>query len=313
MVVSALLVCGVAAVFSLALTPLLRALATGIGLLDAPGHRKIHCRPTPRIGGVAVFLATTAALAAAVPILDVGVATLPLLIGASMVFAVGLRDDIRETSALPKVCVQVLAAFVLVANDIRITHVALPGGIQELGLFSFPITIIWIVLVTNAFNLIDGLDGLAAGLAIIAGITCAVDVAREGDVASSMMLAAVVGALSGFLVYNFNPASIFLGDGGSLFVGFMLASVAVVSWQRGGGTADPAGVSVLAFCVPMLDTVQCITRRLWCGGLRQVIRPDLAHIHHRLVAGGWSHRRAVLLLYVVSASVAVVSVLRHLR
>jgi UDP-GlcNAc:undecaprenyl-phosphate GlcNAc-1-phosphate transferase len=197
----------------------------------------------------------------------------------------------------------------VVWSGLLIERLTLGGSTLQLGFFAYPVTLAWIIVVTNAFNLIDGLDGLAAGIAVIAGTTCAALLIGRGHAAEAMLLSALVGAALGFLVYNFAPASIFLGDGGSLMFGFVLATTAITGWQKG-ATALAAGVPLLIFALPLADALSALVRRALrrpvtgrptvAGVLRQIVEPDREHIHHRLMALGWSSRQTVLLLYALT-------------
>jgi UDP-GlcNAc:undecaprenyl-phosphate GlcNAc-1-phosphate transferase len=179
----------------------------------------------------------------------------------------------------------------------------------NLGWLAWPVTVVWLVGLTNAFNLLDGIDGLAAGIAVIAGSACGAILIVRGHHAEAMLLAAVVGAALGFLVYNFAPASIFLGDCGSLLFGFILAATAIAGWQKG-ATALATGVPLLIFALPIADSAGTLIRRGFGrrhagpnsirSVLRQLAEPDREHIHHRLVGLGWSTRRTVLILYAVT-------------
>jgi UDP-GlcNAc:undecaprenyl-phosphate GlcNAc-1-phosphate transferase len=233
----------------------------------------------------------------------------PILLGASLVLGIGLLDDLRPLPAWLKLVVQAGAALVVMMPGLRIERITLGGDTWQLGVLAWPVTLAWIVGLTNAFNLIDGLDGLAAGIAVIAGATCAAILVSRGHAAEAMLLATMVGAALGFLVYNFAPASIFLGDGGSLLFGFVLATTAITGWQKG-ATALAAGVPLLIFALPIADAASTLARRLLrrpAAGrvtvgqvLRQIAEPDREHIHHRLMALGWSTRRTVLLLYAIT-------------
>ena len=294
-----------AALLALFLTPAVRALARRWGLVDAPGGRKIHTVSIPRLGGVAVVLAMALALGGAAA---AGIATaadiggwVPILFGGVLVFGVGLWDDVRPLSPWVKLAVQAAGAAVAVALGVRIDHVTVLGSTLGLGLLALPLTIVWIVGLTNAFNVMDGLDGLATGLAIIAAATCAaVSLARD-DVQGGMLLLALLGALCGFLPYNFNPATIFLGDAGSLAVGYVLAITAITSFQKGATALVVLG-PLLLFALPISETLHSVVRRLRGQGLRQVFLADQQHVHHRLLDLGLSHRTVVLLLYSVSLS-----------
>lgn len=317
----ALIVAG--SVLGLMLTPLVSKTSVALGLVDAPGGRKVHSRSVPRLGGVAVGLAATLAFLGAnwmarslgAPMPSVGPMA-PILGGVALVFAIGLIDDIRPLPVWLKISVQLLAGGLVAGSGLLIERLTIGGQTWSLGALSWPITLAWMVGLTNAFNLIDGIDGLAAGIAVISGITCAAILIGRGHAAEAMILAAVVGAALGFLAYNFAPASIFLGDGGSLAFGFLLASTAITGWQKG-ATALAAGVPILIFALPLADASSTIARRMLRrpsagsvtlrGVLRQITEPDREHIHHRLMALGWSTPRTVILLYGVTMVLSIVA------
>ena len=317
----ALLMAG--ALGGLLFTPVVSSASMALGLVDAPGGRKVHSTAVPRVGGLAVFLAASVALGAIVLSLRaLGVEPprlrplLPVLIGATMVFAVGLADDFRNLPVWPKLAVQTLAAGIVVGSGVLIERLSVGNLTLELGLLAYPITLSWIIGLTNAFNLIDGIDGLAAGIAVIAGTACAAILVGRGHAAEAMVLCALIGAALGFLAYNFAPASIFLGDGGSLVFGFVLASTAVTGWQKG-ATALAAGVPILIFALPIADAASALIRRALrrpAAGhvtlrsvLRQIAEPDREHIHHRLIALGWSPRRTTLLLYLITLVLSILA------
>lgn len=300
----------IAAVLAAALTPAVRVLGQRWGLVDLPGERKIHTEEVPRIGGVAVTLAAVFGLAVVTAlgwasVHDVA-GWLPALLGVVIVFGVGLRDDLKPVRPLVKLAFQVLAALVAISMGVRIDHVTLSGVTYPLGWLTVPLTIAWIVGLTNAFNLMDGLDGLATGLAIIAAATCAAVSITRGDTQGGLLLVALLGALCGFLPYNFNPATIFLGDSGSLVVGHVLAVTAINGWQKG-ATALAVAVPLLIFALPISETMLSVLRRTRDGGLRQVFAADQQHMHYRLIGLGFSHRNAVLVLYVVSLALALLA------
>lgn len=300
--------------FGLILTPLVSRAATALGLVDAPGGRKVHLISVPRVGGVAIFCAAALALFAVphvtpwpfAPITEILALVTPILIGGALVFAIGLLDDVRPLPAWSKLLVQVAAAVIVMQSGLLVERITVVGQTWQLGFWSWLLTLVWIVGLTNAFNLIDGIDGLAAGIAAIAGATCAAILVARGHVPEAMLLAALVGAALGFLVYNFAPASIFLGDSGSLLFGFVLATTALTGWQKG-ATALAAGVPLLIFALPIADAVSALTRRIFRSGgpdavsisaiVGRIVEPDRAHIHHRLLALGFSTRGTVMLLY----------------
>lgn len=298
--------------FGLILTPLVGAAATALGLVDAPGGRKVHPVSVPRLGGVAVISAAALTLFVVEPLVggpSITHALTPILIGAAMVFAVGLLDDIRPLPPWPKLISQIAAAIVVMQAGFLIERITIAGQTWQLGVWSWPITLMWIVGVTNAFNLIDGVDGLAAGISVIAGATCATILVARAHVPEALLVMSLVGATVGFLVYNFAPASIFLGDGGSLPVGFVLATTAITGWQKG-ATALAAGVPLLMFALPIADAAAALARRLFRGrqGARlsaasivgRIVQPDRDHIHHRLMALGLSPRHTVIVLYAIT-------------
>ncbi len=305
-----------ATLFSLLITPFVTSAALALGLVDAPDGRKVHSMSVPRVGGLAVILAAGLALAGTVAALrwqGADSPTLrplaPILVGAALVFGVGLLDDLRALPVAAKLIVQVVAAGGVMASGLLIERLSLGGHTWPLGALSWLVTLLWIVGLTNAFNLIDGIDGLAAGIVVIAGAACATILVIRGHSAEAMLLAALVGGALGFLAFNFAPASIFLGDGGSLVFGFLLATTAITGWQKG-ATALAAGVPLLIFALPLADALTTLARRarrapasglvMW-DILRRIIEPDREHIHHRLTRRGWSTRRTVLLLYAVTA------------
>jgi UDP-GlcNAc:undecaprenyl-phosphate/decaprenyl-phosphate GlcNAc-1-phosphate transferase len=296
----------------LLLTPAVMSASMSLGLVDAPGGRKVHSTAVPRVGGLAIAGAATIALLLVVWSLPmVGMAPpdfaplWPVITGGFLVFGVGLVDDFTTLGPRQKLAFQTIAAAIVMGSGHLIERLTLGGTTVQLGVLAYPITFAWIIGLTNAFNLIDGIDGLAAGIAVIAGTTCAAILVWRGHSAEAMLLAALVGAALGFLVYNFAPASIFLGDGGSLLFGFVLATTAITGWQKG-ATALAAGVPLLIFALPLADTLSALLRRARRGGsgritvgglLARIAEPDREHIHHRLLALGWSTRRIVLLLY----------------
>lgn len=297
-------------------TPAVTFASTALGLVDAPGGRKTHTIAVPRIGGLAVAFASTLAVLIVVLLLPtLGIdapdfeTVKPILLGTMLVFGIGLLDDFTTLPVWPKLAVQTLAAITVVVSGLLIERLTIGAWTLQLGMLSYPVTLAWIIGLTNAFNLIDGVDGLAAGVAVIAGATCAAILIGRGHVAEAMVLAAMVGAALGFLVYNFAPASIFLGDSGSLAFGFVLATTAIAGWQKG-ATALAAGVPLLIFALPIADAASAMLRRATrapaaghmhlAAVLRHIVQPDREHIHHRLMALGWSPRRTALVLYAVT-------------
>ena len=321
---------------SLLLTPLVRTLAFRIGAVDSPGKRKVHRVPTPRLGGVAIVLSVSLSVAVffASELLSTGVtplrseAWMPVLLGGALIFFIGVWDDIRPLRAWVKFLFQLAAALVAIYYGLYIKEISLFGSDRfELGFLAWPITILWIVGITNAFNLVDGLDGLAAGLALIAGGTSATLFLLRGDASTALFLIILVAALAGFLRYNFNPATIFLGDSGSLVIGYSLAVTAIAGSQKQ-ATALAVLIPLLVFGLPIIDTLLSMLRR-FVGGLRmftsykapvkeqirclkRMFEADQRHIHHRLLAIGFSHRSAVLVLYLLSLGLSLLATISML-
>jgi UDP-GlcNAc:undecaprenyl-phosphate/decaprenyl-phosphate GlcNAc-1-phosphate transferase len=303
------------------LTPLIGRGSTVLGLVDAPGGRKVHVQSVPRLGGVAVVLAAALSLAIVPAMLpaprdpETWVVLQPFVVGGLLIFLAGLVDDVRGLGPAPKLIVEMLAAAVMMSSGLLIERVTILGGTWPLGWIAYPVTAAWLVGVTNAFNLIDGVDGLAPGIAALAGAACGAILIVRGHTAEAMLLAAFVGAMLGFLVYNFEPAAIFLGDSGSLVAGFLLASTAIAGWQKG-ATALASAVPLLIFALPIADAASTLMRRVLArpthgrslgAVLRQVVEPDREHIHHRLLGLGWSVRRTVLILYGVTAVLSILA------
>jgi UDP-GlcNAc:undecaprenyl-phosphate GlcNAc-1-phosphate transferase len=309
------------AALALFLTPLIGRGSTVLGLVDAPGGRKVHTQSVPRLGGVAVVVSAALALAIVPAFLpeprnpEILVAIQPFIVGGVLIFLVGLVDDVRGLGAAPKLLVEVLAAVIMMAAGLLIERVTVLGNTWMLGWLAYPVTAAWLVGVTNAFNLIDGVDGLAPGIAALAGAACGAILIVRGHTPEAMLLAAFVGAMLGFLVYNFEPASIFLGDSGSLVAGFLLAATAIAGWQKG-ATALASAVPLLIFALPLADAASTLVRRVLARPdsgrslsaiVRQVVEPDREHIHHRLLGLGWSVRRTVLILYGVTAVLSILA------
>lgn len=309
------------ATLALVMTPVIGRVSTRLGLVDAPGGRKVHTESVSRLGGVAVVLAGALTLVAAAGLRPAAIDTpiwqamRPFVIATAVIFVGGLLDDVHGLTPGPKLLFELAAAAIVMSSGLLIERVTLFGATWPLGWLSWPMTLAWLVGLTNAFNLIDGVDGLAAGIASIAGSACAAILIVRGHPAEAMLLAAMVGAALGFLFFNFAPASIFLGDSGSLVMGFLLASTAITGWQKG-ATALAAGVPLLIFALPIADSMLALLRRSVTrptGGrsvaaiLRQIAQPDREHIHHRMLAIGWSVRKTVLVLYAITAILSVVA------
>ena len=286
----------IALVVAYILTPRVISLANKTGALDAPDARKVHSKPIPRIGGLAIYFAF---IVAAFFTVDLTKEVIGLLTGATVILIVGIIDDFKSLPAKVKLVGQILAAVVLVLFDVRIDCITNPFGemffLEEY--LAIPITLFWIVGLTNTVNLIDGLDGLAAGVSTIAAVTILLVALQQGFLLVAVLTSALAGAALGFLQYNFNPAKIFMGDTGSMFLGYMLAGISVLGAVKSAATIALI-VPVLALGLPILDTAFAIIRRYLNG--TPIFKPDRGHLHHRLLDMGFTQKQAVLLMYVIS-------------
>jgi UDP-GlcNAc:undecaprenyl-phosphate/decaprenyl-phosphate GlcNAc-1-phosphate transferase len=295
----------VALMVALVLTLVVRNRALAWGLLDqANSSRKVHVRPIPRLGGIGMVGGFFAPLCALF-LVDSGVGhhfrshtalVWGLFGGGLVVAALGLFDDLRGAGAKLKFSVQLLLALGLYVAGFRIELIANPFGPPvPLGLLGLPFTVLWVVGVINALNLIDGLDGLAGGVAFFGVGTNFILALSRGDLVLCLVMAALAGAILGFLLFNFNPASIFMGDTGSMFLGFVLAAVSIKTSAKS-GTAVAMLVPVMALGLPIMDTLLAMVRRTILG--RPMFSADREHIHHRMMSRlVLSHRSAVLVLY----------------
>jgi UDP-GlcNAc:undecaprenyl-phosphate GlcNAc-1-phosphate transferase len=294
----------VSACLSLVLTPWVRAFVVRKGILKQPADRAMHERAMPHLGGVAIALAALATTA----VFDRGLPDLAgYLGGAAVILTVGIVDDLVDIRPWMKFLGQILAALILTLSGTRVLWLSNPiGGAVSLGAFAVPITVFWVVALENTLNLVDGLDGLAAGITAIAAGALAVVAAHQhvpSVIVGSLILA---GSALGFLRYNFHPASIFMGDTGAMFLGYTLAALSVMGTAKG-ATAITLAAPVLALALPIFDTGFAIFRRVWAG--RPLGEADRSHIHHRLVERGLGHRGAVVVLYGVALLFAAASVL----
>ena len=298
------------AFLALMCVPLAIRIAKALGICDDPNVRKVHATAIPRIGGLAILVGVMGAM---IPVLllnsslgkgisNVQPKMIALLAGGAFMFGVGLVDDMRHLRATTKLLCQLCAALVVCAVGIRINTIHVPNWFTiNFGWFSWPITILWIVGVTNAINLIDGLDGLAAGISAITCAVVAVFALYTGQKMVAVLMLSLLGSLSGFLFFNFNPAKVFMGDCGSLFLGFVLATASVFCAVKSAtllGIALPA----LAMGIPIFDTLLCMVRRVL--ERRSIFSPDRGHFHHRLLDMGLHHRHVVMLIYLATMIIA---------
>jgi UDP-GlcNAc:undecaprenyl-phosphate/decaprenyl-phosphate GlcNAc-1-phosphate transferase len=305
----------VALVVGLVVTPIVRTAAHRLELLDMPGGRKVHQIPVPRLGGVAMAIAFGVAISLATLINpDLGAVgglrpnrAPAILAGVSLLMVVGVMDDVAGMRALVKLVCQVIVATLVWSLGLSIAELHFPWGMIQLGWLSMPLTVAWIVGVINAVNLIDGLDGLAAGVVLTVlgafGLLAASDGLRDPTLP---IIAATAGAAAGFLAYNLHPASIIMGDTGSMFLGFVVAAIGI-SLTQDGAIPQPPWVPIIALGVPILDMVWAVVRRSAAGA--PFFRADRGHIHHQLLRAGFSQRDAMLVLTALSAGLAMLAVL----
>ncbi|WPD24991.1 MAG: MraY family glycosyltransferase [Candidatus Electrothrix scaldis] len=301
---------------ALVFTPFIRQFALHFDLTDKPSARKMHSEKIPRVGGVVLFIGSF------LPFLflllvqkysptaqnffsDISLSCFAT--GAVLIFLLGLLDDVRELSFSIKIVGQLLVALFVYSCGVQITEVTTPFGPNfSIGILSLPVTVFWFLLVINAINLIDGLDGLAAGICLFVSLSMLFVCIVNGRLGASLVFAALAGVLIGFLRYNFHPASIFMGDSGSYFLGYCLAALSIGGTMKG-QVATAMLIPVIALGIPLIDTLWAPIRRFISG--QRVFRPDNKHIHHRLVKLGFTHRRAVLTLYTLSVVLGICSML----
>lgn len=289
---------------ALLFTPLARRIALAAGAVDYPSERRINRVPMPRMGGLAIFAATVAVAAVFMPKNDF---FWGFLAGALVIVGVGMADDILQLPAKVKFGGQILAAAVFTAFGGRIEFISNPagGGMLWLGDLAIPLTILWIVSVVNIINLIDGVDGLAAGVSSIAALAISTVAIDKGQAGAAVMLATVAGSALGFLRYNFNPAKIFMGDTGAMFLGYALAAISVEGAVKGAATIALT-VPVLALGIPVFDTFFAIVRRF--KNHQPISAPDKGHLHHRLLAMGLTQRQVAFVFYSITAALGLLAI-----
>ncbi|MBR5517822.1 MAG: undecaprenyl/decaprenyl-phosphate alpha-N-acetylglucosaminyl 1-phosphate transferase, partial [Clostridia bacterium] len=292
---------------SLASTPFVKVIAQKIGAIDVPDARRVHTHPIPRMGGLAIFYGF---LISVLCFSGFDAQLRGILIGSLIIVALGIVDDVKQLGAKIKFVTQIVVACIVVYHGIVIECLSVPtfinsSGYISLGVFSIPITILWIVGVTNAVNLIDGLDGLAVGVSSIATFSLFFIAILAGEMQVALLTAALAGGCLGFLPYNFNPAKIFMGDTGSTFLGYMLSIICIQGLFK--------GYVVISFIVPFLilglpifDTAFAIVRRIW--NKKPIMAPDRGHLHHKLMDLGFSQKQTVAILYIVTSILALSAV-----
>lgn len=301
---SMLLTLTICFIMTLIFTPISMKLAHKIGAVDQPNHRKMHDLQMTRLGGLAIVASFFIGLFLFVP---TNAIPITLVAGAVMIILTGMMDDCFQMAAKWKLLGQFLAAVITVAGGIRIEFITFPVGEKiEFGIWAIPITIIWIIAITNAINLIDGLDGLSSGITSIALVTIIYLATTMGDITIALIATVLLGSTLGFLVFNFHPAKLFMGDTGSLFLGYMVSVLAVMGLYKN-ATVFSLMVPILILMIPILDTTIAIIRRIIHK--QPISAPDKFHVHHCILRLGFTHRQAVLILYLLSALFSIAAVL----
>ena len=299
----------VAAVLSYFFTPPVKNFAHKVGAIDVPKDaRRMHKKPIPRLGGLAIY---GGFLCSILIFGQLDETMLCVLLGAAIIVALGIFDDVLALGAKLKFVVQIVAAAIPVCiGDLQIGLFTNLNPLSDtpfvhLGILAVPVTIIWIVGITNAVNLIDGLDGLAVGISSIAAITMLAVALLTGNMPIAITMAALAGACIGFMPYNLNPAKIFMGDTGSTFLGYMLATVSIMGLFKFYAVISFA-VPFLILGLPIFDTANAIIRRVAAG--RSPMSPDRGHVHHKLIDMGFNQKQAVAILYAISATLGLTAV-----
>lgn len=298
-------------ILSIVLTPITGKLAFKWGATDKPNERKVHAKIMPRMGGLAIFLSFLLTFLLTFIVfgdkLSTQMSILSFLIGAVIIIIIGIFDDIYELRASIKFLGQIVAALIMVIwGGIEVEFINLPfDGEIHFGFMSIPITVLWIVGITNAINLIDGLDGLAGGVSTIALLTIAVMAIIKGDMFVATIALIVSGSTLGFLKYNFHPAKIFMGDTGSMFLGYIIAVISLLGFKN--VTMISLIVPIIILGVPISDTFFAIIRRL--VNKQPISAPDKSHLHHCFLNLGFTHRQTVILIYAIAASFGLAAII----
>jgi len=298
-------------VICLVTTPLSKRLSIKFGAIDQPKERGLHKKPLPRMGGIAIILGFTVTVSVFMPLVYelrtrqfIG-----FLIGAVIIITAGVIDDIRGLKPIEKILFQIAAAAVVILTDTRITMASWPFR-DILIHFDIPLTFFWIIGITNAVNLIDGVDGLAAGVSSIAAISLMVLCALSGGHLAVILTATIAGSCLGFLPRNFSPAEVIMGDTGALFLGYVLSVCSIIGVFKSYAVLAVV-ISVFCLALPVFDSLFAILRRVY--NRRPISEADKGHLHHRLINAGFSHRGAVFILYALSILCGVVAIVISLN
>lgn len=307
-VVHIFLMIGTTFLFVVCLVPFIKSIAIHVGALDIPNERKVHSKPMPRLGGLAIFFGF---LFGYMLFGEPSSTMNSILIGSFIIVLTGAIDDIKPLKASVKFVAQFMAAMVISCyGKLLIQDITVFGLYIDFGIFAYPITIFFILGCLNCINLIDGLDGLAAGISAIYFATIGIISIIMGKMGLDFVLTFIMlGSVLGFLVHNFYPASIFAGDSGSLFMGFMIAVIALLGFKS--VTLTSLLIPILILAIPILDTVFAIIRRLLKG--EKISKPDKLHLHHQLLRKNFSHRMSVLIIYGIDILFATASIIYALH
>ncbi|WLR41509.1 MraY family glycosyltransferase [Bacillus carboniphilus] len=280
---------------SIIVTPFVMKFARRFGFIDHPNYRKVHSRVMPRLGGASIVIGTLSGL---LYLHELIIHLWPMIIGASIILLVGTLDDKYTLNAKTKFIGQLSASCIVSLSGITIDFITLPFSSERiyLGIFSYILTIVWIVGITNSINLIDGLDGLASGVSIIAmtSILCLATLNSQFLIISLTTI--LIGSTLGFLIYNFYPAKIFMGDTGSLFLGYCISIISLLGLYKS-VTIFSLVIPIIVLAIPIFDTFFAILRRLL--NKQKILDPDKSHLHHRLLQLGFSHKQTVLIIYAI--------------
>ena len=293
-----LLIFATALVFAIGATPVMRQIALRTGIVDQPNARKIHTSPIPLLGGIAMYAAFLIALILFADRFYIS-QIVGIVVGATWVSFLGIWDDRVGLRASVKLVGQILGALILIVSGITVELFPLP-------ILNWVITLLWVVGITNAMNLLDNMDGLSGGVAAVASGFFLLLAAINGQYLVGSLSAALLGASLGFLLYNFNPASIFMGDTGSLFLGFMLSAVGIKLRFAGHPLSETWYIPIVVLGLPIFDTTLVFVSRLR-RGLNPLTHPGTDHLSHRLVARGFTRRETVLILYLGAAALGTIA------
>ena len=294
------------ALTSFLITPLIIKLSFMTGALDKPNFRKVHKTPTSILGGIVILISFVIGLFIAHPVEH---EIKPILIGAICINILGVVDDLYDLKPIIKLIGQLCIASIVVFHNITLDLITLPFGIViEFGVLSIPMTIIWIVAVTNAINLVDGLDGLASGVSLIALTTIGFIAILQQNIFIMMICSVLIGSLIGFLRFNFYPAKIFLGDNGAMLLGYIIGVLSLLGFKN--ITLISLFFPIIILAVPFIDMVFAMIRRYLKG--QPIMQADKSHLHHRLLDLGYTHPQTVILIYSIGILFSIASIILYL-